>query len=225
MSRYYISDCHFFHDALNRQMDCRGFADAEDMNRVMLERWNARVKKKDEVYILGDFSYGNAEETNRILDAIHGRLFLLRGNHDRFIKSREAHTDRFEWIRDYAEVHDNNRRVILCHYPVMFYNGQYRRQPAKTGGFGDPADIPADDRMPRTWMLYGHVHDTVDERLMRQFIAMTRKTVRTDREGQEYHIPCQMINCYCGYSDYVPLSLDEWIENDRKRQEGSGTGP
>ena len=25
-------------------------------------------------------------------------------------------------------------------------------------------------------------------------------------------IPCNMINCFCMYSDYVPLTLDEWID-------------
>ena len=27
-----------------------------------------------------------------------------------------------------------------------------------------------------------------------------------------------MINCFCMYSDYTPLTLDEWIECDRKRR-------
>ena len=29
-----------------------------------------------------------------------------------------------------------------------------------------------------------------------------------------------MINCFCMYSDYTPLTLDEWIEADRKRRNG-----
>ena len=32
-------------------------------------------------------------------------------------------------------------------------------------------------------------------------------------------IPCRMINGFCMFSDYVPLTLDEWIEVDRKRRE------
>lgn len=32
-------------------------------------------------------------------------------------------------------------------------------------------------------------------------------------------IPCQMINCFCMFSDYVPLTLDEWIILDQKRRE------
>ena len=33
--RYYIADCHFFHEALNREMDHRGFASVEEMNEYL----------------------------------------------------------------------------------------------------------------------------------------------------------------------------------------------
>ena len=59
--RYYIADCHFFHESLNYQMDCRGFANAEEMNNYMIEQWNKKVRWNDEVVILGDFSLGKAD--------------------------------------------------------------------------------------------------------------------------------------------------------------------
>lgn len=31
-------------------------------------------------------------------------------------------------------------------------------------------------------------------------------------------IPCCMINCFCVFSDYAPITLDEWIENDKMRR-------
>mgnify|MGYP000959594617 CR=1 FL=1 len=36
---------------------------------------------------------------------------------------------------------------------------------------------------------------------------------------EEVPIPCQMINCFCMFSDYIPLTLDEWIQVDRERRE------
>jgi len=27
-----------------------------------------------------------------------------------------------------------------------------------------------------------------------------------------------MINCFCMFSDYTPLTLDEWIKTDEKRR-------
>ncbi len=69
-------------------------------------------------------------------------------------------------------------------------------------------------------MLYGHVHDTMDERLVMRFQKETRETVReVFGQEEEQSIPCNMINCFCVYSDYVPLTLDEWISVQRKREE------
>ena len=54
--RYYISDLHFFHDNMNTKMDKRGFESLEVMNEYMISQWNKKVRKNDEVIILGDFS-------------------------------------------------------------------------------------------------------------------------------------------------------------------------
>ena len=196
--RFYISDLHFFHNSLNTMMDKRGFADAESMNEYMIERWNARVKKKDEVVILGDLSLGTPEQTTEILRRLQGKKFLIAGNHDRFAQNSRFDTSLFGWIHAYKEMSDNGRKVILCHYPVMCYNGQYR-----VNGEG----------AARTYMLYGHVHNTYDAELMKRFVAETRACTRTVRgESEPSHIPCEMINCFCMRSDYTPLTLDEWIE-------------
>ena len=34
--RYYIADCHFFHENINHRMDKRGFSDALEMNEYMI---------------------------------------------------------------------------------------------------------------------------------------------------------------------------------------------
>ncbi|MBR2779855.1 MAG: metallophosphoesterase [Eubacteriaceae bacterium] len=202
--RYYISDCHFFHGAMNEKMDRRGFSDTEEMNRVMIERWNSRVRKNDEVVILGDLSWGGATETALLLRELKGKKFLLEGNHDRFLSTSTFDRDLyFGWIAPYREMNDDGRKVILCHYPVFCYNGQYRLREN-----GDA----------KTYMLYGHVHNTMDERLVNSFISRTRLTEVEDYSGQSRAIPCNMINCFCMFSDYVPLTLDEWIENDRIRR-------
>lgn len=204
--RYYIADCHFFHGALNHKMDCRGFESTEAMNAYMLDKWNAKVKRKDEVVIIGDLSWGSPEDTNALLEKLHGKLYLIQGNHDRFLKNNKYKTGRFVWIKPYEELHDQKRKIVLCHYPVMCYNGQYKLD---------------ENGNPKTYMLYGHVHDTTDQRLIEQFQEITRATQTINAAGEKLYIPCQMINCFCKYSDYEPLTLDEWIENDRKRREAN----
>lgn len=200
--RYYIADLHFFHEAMNRKMDCRGFASVEEMNEYMIAKWNGKVRKNDDVVIIGDLSWGNAEETNALLKRLNGRLYLIQGNHDRFLTNKDMDVSRFRWIKSYEELSDNKRKVVLCHYPIMCYNGQYRLD---------------EQGNPKTYMLYGHVHDTQDQRLLEQFQEMTRDTITVNANGEEQHIPCNMINCFCMYSDYEPLTLDEWIELDQKR--------
>ena len=104
----------------------------------------------------------------------------------------------------YAEIHDNKRRIVLMHYPIFCYNGQFRRGP---------------DGTPLTYMLHGHIHKTEDQVLVDRFCAETRVTMRkTAHQEEAQPIPCQMINCFCMYSDYTPLTLEEWMECDKKRQ-------
>ncbi len=202
----YIADCHFFHRRLNTEMDRRGFASAEEMNEYMIQQWNSAVNKNDTVYILGDFSLANGSLTSGILENLKGKKHLIIGNHDGKYLGDKGFEDRLlQSRRVYAEIHDKGRNVILSHYPVFCYKGQYRRD--KAGN-------------PLTYMLYGHVHNTQDETLINRFIQETRetKTLSCHRPEPE-PIPCQMINCFCMFSNYQPLTLDEWIELDRKRRE------
>ena len=202
--RYYISDLHFFHDRLNTSMDCRGFESVEAMNEYMINKWNAKVRRGDDVVILGDFSIGKGEETNEILARLNGNKFLIVGNHDKFLEDRKFDATHFKWIKPYMEFKDNKRKVVLSHYPIFFYNGQYRRDALGTA---------------TTYMLYGHVHNTYDELLTDTFIKECREKTRSIKgSDEEINIPCQMINCFCMFSDYTPLTLDEWISVDNKRR-------
>ena len=133
--RYYIADPHFFHGNLNTKMVYRGFADEEEMNGYTLQKWNAKVRKNDEVVILGDLSWGKVEETNELLGKLNGRLYLIQGNHDRFLKNKD-------------------------------YNA----------GNGNP----------KVYMLYGHVHDTYDQRLIEQFQEITRSSIRENPDGKRW---------------------------------------
>lgn len=201
--QYYIADLHFFH---HNKMDMRKFEDAETMNEYMIEKWNQKVRNNDEVIILGDFSIEKANPTMEILKRLQGKKYLIRGNHDKFVDYKEFDTGLFEWIKPYWELYDNRRKVILCHYPIMCYNGQYHKDR---------------NNNPKTYMLYGHVHNTHDEELVNDYQEIVRKKVllRKTEEGiEEEKIPCQMINCFCMFSDYTPLTLDEWIIVDKKRR-------
>ena len=201
--KYYISDLHFFHEKLNIEMDNRGFGSVEEMHDYIIKRWNRRVNRRDEVFILGDLSFGKVEETNAVLKKLNGKLSLIIGNHDyKLVNKIDFDKSRFEWIKEYKEISDNGKKIILCHYPVMCYNGQYRR--TKTGE-------------PKTYMIYGHVHDTHDQRLIEKFVKITREYSVINKDGSRKDIPCNMLNCFCMYSDYEPWSLNEWISYWKER--------
>ena len=70
-------------------------------------------------------------------------------------------------------------------------------------------------------MLYGHVHDTQDQRLLERFQGITSETTFLNTQGETQHIPCNMINRFCMYSNYQPLTLDEWIACDKNRKQKS----
>ena len=202
----YISDCHFFHKRLNTEMDRRGFDSVEDMNQHMIEQWNAKVTKNDTVYVLGDFSLAGGFETSGVLSSLNGKKHLIIGNHDgRYLKDKYFENHLLKSQQAYLEISDKKRKVILSHYPVFCYKGQYRRDA---------------EGNPLTYMLYGHVHNTHDEKLINRFIMETRATRVMSRHSAEPEpIPCNMINCFCMFSDYQPMTLDEWIVIDRERRE------
>ena len=203
--KLYIADCHFFHNRLCAEMDRRGFPGYEEMNEHMIARWNEKVTSKDEVYILGDFSIAKGRATAEIIRRLNGKLYLIAGNHDRFLEDKDFDESMFRRIKDYAEIRDNGRLVILSHYPVFCYKGQYRQD---------------ENGRPLTYMLYGHVHDTHDERLVHRFIRETQAVkVMSKHVTEPSPIPCNMINCFCMFSNYQPMTLNEWIVIDRKRRE------
>jgi calcineurin-like phosphoesterase family protein len=195
---HYIADCHFYHSALNERMDKRGFPDVEAMNEYMIEKWNSKVTNSDTVVILGDLSLGNVDQTNELINRLNGKLCLIVGNHDKYVNKPGFDKDRFLWIDNYREITDSQKKVICSHYPIPFYEGQYRKRHN-----GDP----------KTYMLYGHVHETRDEDLMKKVISLIQDTayypIGSDKEST---IPCNMINCFCKRSDYTPLTLSEWIK-------------
>lgn len=193
--KFYIADCHFGHGNLNIKMDHRGFQSPEEMDNYMIQQWNKKVHAGDEVYILGDLIWKHdKDDIPHFLNQLHGKKYLIIGNHDKRWLGKydnEKHGG-FHWIKDYAEIKDNKRTVILFHYPILTYNHQFN---------------------DNTWMLHGHVHWTDDQMLVDKYKDIAKQSSRFDSNSMMLESPnTNIINCFCMTEDYQPLTLDEWID-------------
>lgn len=115
---FFTADTHFGHQYM---LEFRPFRHVDEMDEALIARWNERIKGKDLVYHLGDFSFRNNRETANILRRLNGRIFLIKGNHDRL---SAANRGSFEDVRDYYEVKaiGNTKLkpgIVLCHYPFV----------------------------------------------------------------------------------------------------------
>ena len=95
----------------------------EAFDRAKLARAGV-VGPDDDLWILGDFAacetdVGRAAARNAFA-ALPGRKHLVRGNHD-----PDWLLEALPWasVHDLVEVQDGDRRFVLCHYPMVTWNG------------------------------------------------------------------------------------------------------
>ena len=133
---YVVSDTHFFDQNLLGidQFAPRPFKDVAEMNSTIVNNWNSRVNEDDVVFHLGDIAVNYTkpprvgdEQVYEILRQLHGRLVLIKGNHDR--------RDLFKYLANHNymiggkpkfEFHDvgklikyNHKQLYMTHYPMM----------------------------------------------------------------------------------------------------------
>ena len=120
MKIFFTSDTHFCHNNILKY-ESRPFKDINDMNKQMIDNWNNVVSNEDQVYILGDFCFGNKDETIRILKQLKGQKFLVKGNHDHILKDKDVR-DCFAWVKDYYVLKNNNMKFVLFHYPIQVWD-------------------------------------------------------------------------------------------------------
>jgi len=159
---YFTSDFHFYHTGilyfhpkrreefgitLEELQSDKAIA-VEKMNQGLIKLWNNTVTRDDTVYFLGDFSFGNKNETEKILQQLKGKKFLIRGNHDKSLNGLERY---FQYVGDIKEAKFSNNQfkfidpnetfcVEMCHYPLLTWN-------RRTHG---------------TIMLHGHCHSALN---------------------------------------------------------------
>ncbi len=102
----------------------------------MIDRWNAVVKKDDNVYHLGDFAFSDEARIEQILKQLNGNKRLIFGNHDKKIRNSKVLQSYFHSCHEMLEISIAKQRIVLCHYGMRVWNGVH---------YG-------------AWQLYGHSH-------------------------------------------------------------------
>lgn len=183
---FYISDLHFGHKNIIRY-DNRPFSSVEEMDQTLIKNWNNVVTDQDFVYILGDISWYDEYKTVEIFKQLKGSKILIKGNHD-YIKRGSELAKCFTSIQDYAELYlDKKNKVVMSHYPIPFWNGQFRD----------------------SIHLYGHVHNSHQWNIMESWMDEARAL--QDVPMRAYNVGCMM-----EWMGYTPRTLNEIIEKYNK---------
>jgi len=117
---WFTADHHFGHANVIKFCN-RPFADVEEMNEIMVERWNEVVKSSDWVYHLGDFTLGNFEVFKEFALRLNGRILIVPGGHDkRWMNDKKRRpVNKVEILPKLHEIKVGERTIVLCHYPML----------------------------------------------------------------------------------------------------------
>lgn len=180
---FFTADTHFGHENVI-QFDKRPFASADEMDKEMIRRWNNKVGKGDLVYVLGDMIWKTpADYAETVIEKLNGQIILIKGNHDRFLKSGKT-KKLLSAVKDYDDItvtlrDGSKKRCILSHYFIPFYNG-HRCQAI---------------------LLHGHSHSSEESKI----------ELEIAKELNERGFQNEIYNVGCMHWNYEPVTLDEII--------------
>lgn len=134
---FFTSDNHWYHKNILKYSN-RPFADVNEMQYVMRNKWNETVGQDDKVYMLGDVGFSDGDKLATYIKSLNGEKHLILGNHDRNItKNRKTFNEKvFRSIKSYNEININGQFIVLSHYAMRVWNKSH---------YG-------------SWMLFGHTH-------------------------------------------------------------------
>lgn len=181
---YYISDWHYGHSNI-LSFDHRPFKTCEEMNAELVSRWNSVVSPTDSVYVIGDMFWCKGDEAVSVLKQLNGQKHLVKGNHDRCHDTE--FTKCFASIKDYREVDDGGRKIVLCHYPIPCFKNHF---------YG-------------WYHLYGHVHMSFEHNMMMHDRYLIESLY--NHQCEMYNVGAML-----PYMNYTPRTLDQILQNGGK---------
>jgi len=101
--QFIIADTHFGHENII-EYENRPFASVEEMDKQLISNWNKTVKKRDTVFMLGDFAFASKERIKELVSLLNGSKILVLGNHDK--------TYTYSWWKKAGF-------YMVCKYPII----------------------------------------------------------------------------------------------------------
>lgn len=115
----FTADLHLGHASIIKNCN-RPFADVAEMDRYLIEMWNAVVSPRDTCYVIGDFANWRLKPPalREYFDALQGDKILIIGNHD------HEHTRALPWVacEHKAFVKVDGQEIICDHYAGRTWN-------------------------------------------------------------------------------------------------------
>lgn len=151
---HFYSDPHFGHAKIIEYCG-RPFDDVRHMALSLMSRYNACVEEDESTLWLGDCFFRHSdEEIKAVLDQLHGKKYLVCGNHDK--KSHRMAACGFELVTKQLVWRQDGRTFRGSHFPWKSM-------------MQDPGNLTrlADERFPQ-WhpkynknevLVHGHTHD------------------------------------------------------------------
>jgi calcineurin-like phosphoesterase family protein len=108
-----ISDTHFFHANIGQYC-----SRPDGWQDLIIKNWNHFIQPDEIVFHLGDLALGKKEDTEALVPLLNGKLYLIRGNHDRrgiaFYQNLGI-----TLVKDpYPFIHSSGQNLIFSHRPI-----------------------------------------------------------------------------------------------------------
>ncbi len=188
---WFTSDLHFGHAKII-DLSARPFSSVERMNQELIKEINACVAPRDDLYILGDFSWRIGREEAAALRSkiVCQRVHLLRGNHDKnWAIDKRGVPNPFIVEPPIAALKIDGRELVMSHYPMIEWQGMGH------------ASIH----------LHGHIHATREYNELNRRAGLLRYDVGVDANGYR-PVSCKQIMDWFDGVDFA--SRIDWRQLD-----------
>lgn len=133
MSEFFTADLHLGHTNVLEYCN-RPYANVNEMDESIIDKWNSVVTRGDTVFVVGDFAWNNPEY---YLKRLNGTVILIAGGHD-YRWMNKFHL--FYHVYDARTIQIHGQTIVMSHFCFRVWNKSHYN----------------------SWHLYGHSHGNLE---------------------------------------------------------------